>query len=552
MDDNSLGNFKKYSAIFMPVAAVGGFVTDVVQPLAPLSTYVFWASLAGTVALIIGVAFWRNARPRLLPPLILAASFMTFSSILLILQSQESQAKGVLATNFPAIAKLQESLGLIRQDIAEIKQTTRKTAEAVERVEESSKRTEVATQSIAESTDRIAVSLEAIQQGFQGLNKSGGIIDNAEKPEEHYHNARLYEQRGDYANARRSYNAFFAFKLNVVDPHLRYQTFLKIQEGRAGAREIYSALAERDPQPVVEFARILLFDAPQRTEMLHSFAQGNPDFAPVFYELSRDYSAARKGTQSLGDKEAELEALERFKALHADGKLVKYFIDQSLAAEWLEDADKRLKSLAVLKKLAEQSPVNLLPSRSNAGWTISLQFNEMPREIFYKLEGEDAFRSTGMTDITNTATGMKMPVTTFPLKPSIGKTSIAVKYTDIGNEMRGPYELDFDPDQALIANQKNMLSLTKNSWLAFRDFDGKVLLYFTQLVSNRCALEDISYGLDTEATPSRFELEPCNKKDPYNVGDGQIYIEVPTNTRFASVRLTYKDSTQSETVRIER
>ena len=39
---------------------------------------------------------------------------------------------------------------------------------------------------------------------------------------------------------------------------------------------------------------------------------------------------------------------------------------------------------------------------------------------------------------------------------------------------------------------------------------------------------------------------------PFIVGDGQIYIEVPGNSRFATVRLTYKDGTRSETVRIDR
>jgi hypothetical protein len=552
MDEASLGHLKRYAAIFMPVAAVGGFVSDVIQPLAPLSTYVFWASMIGTVALIISVFIWRTARPRLLPLLILSASFMTFSSILLVLQTGESQAKGVLATNFPAIAKLQETIGLVQKDIAEIKETTRKTAEAVERVEESTKNTEVATRSIAESTDRIAASLEAIQQGFAGLNKAGGIIENAQKPEEHYHNARAYEQRGDYANARRSYNAFFAYKLSFIDPHLRYQTFLKIQEGRAGAREIYSAMYEQDPRPLLDFARILLLDPPERVAMLESFLEKNPDFVPGFYELSREYSAARKGTQSLGDKQAELAALERFKALHDEGKFVKYFIDQSVAAEWLEDADSRLKSLAVLKRLAKESPVTLSASRSNSGWTISLLFKEVPREIFYRLGDDPAFRSTGLMDITNNATGLKTPNMSFPLKPTIGNTRIFVKYTDIGNETRGPFELDFDPDQALVTGQKQMLDQSRNSWLAFRDYDGKVLLYFTHLISYRCALDEVTYGIDSDATPSTFALEPCNAKDPYNVGDGPIYIEVPTNSKFASVKLTFKDGTQSETVRIER
>jgi hypothetical protein len=140
----------------------------------------------------------------------------------------------------------------------------------------------------------------------------------------------------------------------------------------------------------------------------------------------------------------------------------------------------------------------------------------------------------------------------FMLKPGVGRTKIAVKYTDVGDEMRGPFEMDFDPDMALVSAQKKMLDMTKNSWVAFRDFDGKLLLYFTSLISQRCAISEVAYGIDTPATPSSFPLEPCNAKDPYNVGDGTIHIAIPTNSKYATVKLSYKDGTQSEAVRIER
>src|SRR5262245_38907959 len=172
-------NFSRYLGIFGPIGAVGSFISDVVQPLAPLASYVFWLSLLATAALIVGVLLVRSARTRLVPPLVLTASFLIFSGVILLLQSKETEAKGVLATNFPFVAELQQTLGVIQKDVAEIKETTRKTAEAVSRVED--------------NTKSIATSLEAIKDGFAGLDKSGGIIQNAQKPEEHYHNARLYE-----------------------------------------------------------------------------------------------------------------------------------------------------------------------------------------------------------------------------------------------------------------------------------------------------------------------------------------------------------------------
>jgi hypothetical protein len=393
--------------------------------------------------------------------------------------------------------------------------------------------------------------LEAIRQGLASLSKAGGLIDNPSRAEEHYHNARTYETRGDYINARRSYAAFFALRLDALDPHLRYQTFLTVLEGRAGAREVYSALYEQDKRPLIEYARILLFDAPQRTEMLKTFIAAHPDFAPAYYELSREYSAARKGQQSLGDKKSESEALATFKKLHDEGKLLKYFIDKELAGQWLEDAETRTKALTAFNAAAA-TPVTMSASRSNSDWIVTLNMMETPRELFYRLEGEESFRSTGLMDAPNPVTGQKMPNMYFMLKASTGKTTVHVKYTDVGGEMRGPFALPFDPDQALFDSQKKMLDMTRNSWVAFRDFNGKVLVYFTQLLTSRCALQKISYGINSQATPSAFPMPTCNPKDPYAVGDGKIYIEAPGDSRFLTVQLTFKDGSKSEAIRIDR
>ena len=549
---NAIPNHLRQQATILGlIGAVGGFVSDVLQPLAPFSKYIFVLSLAASLVLGIAVVVMQNRRHRTMPLLFLSVAFLVFSGLLLSLQTKESEAKGILATNFPAIESLQSVLGLIQRDVAEIKETTKKTAETVTRIEGSSERTARSTETIARSTDKIAASLEAIQQGFVNLSKSGGVIENASRPEEHYYNARLYEQRGDYLNARRSYNSFFAFKLDFLDPHLRYQSFLTLQEGRAGAREIYSGIYEGDKRPLIEFARILLFDAPQRTEMLKTFAAANPEFSPAFYELSREFSALRKGTQSLGDKRAELDALETFQKLNSEGKFLRYFIDKELAGNWLQDVETRAKALAVLKRSASD-PISLSASRSNTDWTISLQMLEIPREVFYRLESEESFRSTGTMEAKNPATGLNMPNMYFSLRPNTGKTKIQVKYTDVGNEMRGPYTLEFDPDKALFESQKKILDLTKNGWVSFRDFDGKLLLYFTHLLSTRCALKEVAYGLNSASTPSIFDVPKCNDKDPFAVPDVKIYVEVPKNSQYATVQLTFKDGSKSEAVRFDR
>lgn len=541
-----LAHYHRYIGAFSIIGGIGGFVADVLQPLAPVSLFVLIASIAATLILLMTILLLRAWRARLLPHLILSLSFMLFSGAFLAFQNGEAKTTGVLAENFPAISALQSQLGLIQQDIAAIKEATEKTAESAAKIEESSAKT-------AEATSKIAKSLEDMQQGFASLTKTGGIIATAASAEEHYHNARVYETRGDYGNARKSYNQLLTFKLDFLDPHLRYQAFLKLQEGVAGAREIYAGIVESNRRPVTELAALLLVDEGQRAGKLQAFAAANPDMAPAFYELSREFSAARKGTQSLADKRAEHAALTTLMQLHGEGKLIKYFIDKEVAAKWIEDAETRLQALASAGIAGAAVPVSLLASRTGSDWIVSLQLLETPKEIFYRLEGEEQFRSTGSSQVKNPTTGAAMPNMYFNLKADTPKSVIEVKYTDIGGALQGPYALGFDPEEALFAFQKSTLAMTKNSWVAFRDYDGWVLLYFTHLLISRCALARIDYGLNSEATPNRFDLPACDRKNPYNVPeDGKIYIEVPGDSKFVSVKLTFADNSTSEVVRFDR
>ncbi|MDB3953796.1 hypothetical protein N9452_07925 [Alphaproteobacteria bacterium] len=326
-------------------------------------------------------------------------------------------------------------------------------------------------ESTKKSLNLITDTLKTIQKSFDIISKSGGLIQNPTRPEQFYHNARVQEQGGDYGNARRSYNRYFGFKLEFLDPHLRYQTFLKIQEGRAGAREIYSAIYERDPRPVVEFVKILLFNAPKRTKMLKDFITKNPDFAPAYYELSREYSAVRKGTQSLTDKKAELKALKEFDALRKGGKFLKFFVDKELASKWIADSVKRVKALSLVADMKEKSPLSISAGKSNSGWSVRAEISEGVREIFYKLPGMKKFKSLGHSQYKNPTTGLFRPNQEFPLSCPPGKkryslrcdlvnTKIKYKYIDMTKTERGPFTILFDGKKELDVFCRRLLELS--------------------------------------------------------------------------------------------
>jgi hypothetical protein len=397
--------------------------------------------------------------------------------------------------------------------------------------------------------DRARSMAQDIAREFAQIAGRGSIIAEPKEPHEFYANARLYELRGDFLNARRSYLGFFNFGLNYVDPHYRFQTFLKVQEGRAGAREVYNELAAaRRSDETLAYAAALLMEPEQRKARLEQIIAAKPEFAPAYYELARNYSEALLGAQTLADKEKEGALLTRFVSLADNGKYLGWFIDQTFAGEQLDDARRRLASLS-RNAIARQ--VNLIAQPNNQGWSLYFGVAEAVQEIFYTLPGQQQ-RSTGFLSTIDQRTGKPVAQPTINVPLSSTAMAIEVSYRDSAGATRGPFRVNFDPDAALVSSARDMLQSTPTSWLSFRDYDGKRLLYFTSLISSRCAIAEVRYALDS-MTPSRvFQMPPCNRNEPFSVpADFMIYIETPPATRFASVQLRYKDGAQTTVQRID-
>ena len=118
--------------------------------------------------------------------------------------------------------------------------------------------------------------------------------------------------------------------------------------------------------------------------------------------------------------------------------------------------------------------------------------------------------------------------------------------------MVGPFPIRFDPDVALFDTQRKALEQIWPSWVEFREFNG-LLIYFTSLVSYRCAITEVRYGLDGADPLRRYDLPPCNAKDPYSIPENAtLYLKVPPSTSSINIRLTWRDGTQSDVYTIEK
>jgi hypothetical protein len=110
--------------------------------------------------------------------------------------------------------------------------------------------------------------------------------------------------------------------------------------------------------------------------------------------------------------------------------------------------------------------------------------------------------------------------------------------------------LKFSTGDEQLAQGKMALNMTAGSWLMFRDYDGKVLLYFTGLLSYRPIIKEIHYSLNSEKLDQTFKFKPSDKM--YEIGDELPYLAVPDDSQFANVQVTYKDGTTSPVQKIVR
>ena len=217
----------------MGFSAVVPFISDFLQPLANITFYVLILSGVLSALFLLLYLIKKDIRKKFSKYLMASITLMALSGFLYSAQDESNSQKGVLAANFPALGNLQQDLGMLEKDIAEIKESTLRTEQLVESIAEDSKenikQTKELTETIKDSNEAIVNKLDEINDSFQEISKLGGIIADPKRPEEFYSNARVYEDRGDYLNARRMYNQYFTFKLDFIDPHLRYQTFLKLK-----------------------------------------------------------------------------------------------------------------------------------------------------------------------------------------------------------------------------------------------------------------------------------------------------------------------------------
>jgi TIR domain len=190
--------------------------------------------------------------------------------------------------------------------------------------------------------------------------------------------------------------------------------------------------------------------------------------------------------------------------------------------------------------------------RSNSGWSVALSFTEPVTAIAWRLGETGAFKETGFLDALDPRTRRRIANPSFELDPDQAATTIQIRAVDLAGNTVGPFPIAFDPAAELERGDRRTLEMTAGSWLSFREFNG-LLVYYTQLMTYRCAIREMRIGVDSTVPNKVVQLGDCDPKHPYEIpANAQPYLKLPPTTQMVSVELTYRDGSVSETKTFRR
>ena len=408
-------------------------------------------------------------------------------------------------------------------------------------------------QSSAKSQEKIALTLEQMQKRFDDFSEQ--VNDDPQSPVEWYANAIIHAKSGNQLEARRAYLSFFASNLNVVDPYASFARLLRLQEGAAGAKETFGEIPGDRTIAARQLAHVSLQPREEQRPMLEKLVKENPEFGPAQFELGKSIAGSDINTLSLLDQMAAKTALENYLQAHEQGKVLKYYLDQSLVAETLKDAQSLLNRVRKVDQELVDNPVAVNGKIVVLGeWQLFLIFAEGVRDPSYRLHPDDAFEAF-KTPARPSPAQIRAQVPNFRVPDTVDLTlirnatlkfrddrkdlAIEVKYVDRNQVPRGPFKLNFSPKAAEIEQSLEFLRKegAHENWVDLEWREGQI--WFTDLLQlNYKAITEVRYGINVEVPNKIFPIPTAD----YGKGTiEQYWAKVNVPVRFVTLQVTTID-----------
>ena len=205
---------------------------------------------------------------------------------------------------------------------------------------------------------------------------------------------------------------------------------------------------------------------------------------------------------------------------------------------------------AVRDKVPATARVGISGMLANSGWMVNVQVvGFSTKEIFYRVDGEESFKSLGVTPQLNPMTGLPQPNTTINLNPPAWKDhDIAIKYVDDKGKEFGPYLFHFDPKAEYVRETRDIYTRFIQKWVSFREYPkGELRVYFSNLLSYKNAFREIRYSVDSDDLDKRVEYVVDWSANDVRLNDkDQLDVTIPMATKYVAMKLFYIDGSASE------
>lgn len=486
------------------ISTVGGFIGDIIAPLGNFAPWIAGLSLVFALITLFGFIALRRKQgdeawdsPVAAGLLIASASTVVFGfwSVVFAIGPQN----GYLAENIAPVATVQAQLLNLQEDVTEIKTTTGDTA------------TQVAVAATAQ-----AQGFADIQASFAALQTGGGnIADNPQTPQAWYSNARLYQLRGDTANALKAYEGYFTFQLEYVDPYAEYTALLKATEGIARARQLIGdQLAAHPTSLALELTLARLLDTrDERLARLMALAARAPQFGPVYFELGSEYTQAIAATPTNALLTKQSEAYTTLLKLEEQQLYTRYYIDKALAEKNLEAARRDLSAMAGAGAAFGAVDIQLYYYYNGVQFIIVLPEAFNARQLLFSIDNPTPDTDSGKNSsgFVNTAFG--------PIPIALGEHVFYMQYLDANGVASQVYEKAFRVDPIAINFQQLPKDFSNNTIPGM--FNVGIL------GATGMELYTYAYSLDNDSLSEKLDGGPFMPLQVSNltVGDHALYIQ---------------------------
>ena len=422
------------------VGAVGGFLSDVMLPLANFAPFVFILSGIATIFAYAWLfyIFRQRGQAKALDSWAMGTLVAAFSSAMIFglwtVILSVGPERGYLASTVDPIADIQARLLGIEESVEQIEQTTEQTATQV-----------------AQSATAQAEGFASLEQALANIQSGQQvIIEGPSTPQDWYNNARIYQLRGDTANAITAYEGFIESspELEFVDPFEDYADLLTATQGIARTREVFQDLGNRFPtnRTIQVILASLLDGTDARVARLTEITSFNPQFGPAYFYLGQELDRKLREEITNDLLQRQQTAYQTLLSLEQSQQFSVFYVDKVRAQEKLDAAQLNYEAYSQASNAYGNVDVQVTVYSEGALFIIILP--EVTGEaLYYSIDDPNPTIDMGTLDVAGTT---YLNTTVGPLNVPIGDHIFYFKYVDKNGVESQVYEKPFTVPEVLV------------------------------------------------------------------------------------------------------